>query len=114
MYGKSPNLHSIVTLNGRLVWMNETHCKISKRTLEKDIMAPGISLLLRANQTNEFLVENMTNFLTSKGDVLQFGAQIKISNGGEGNAKFTLTRIDSKEGTPFLYHTEIASNSVEE
>lgn len=103
-----------LSLNARIVWMNELYSVYTKRSMEKHFMVPTIYELLQMNLSNTFLVENLRDFLTKKGEKFQFSSFFLLKYGGKGECKFEVTRIDTEKGVPLLYSIEVTPYSFEE
>lgn len=102
-YGKIEELFTIVSISGRILYMNPAYEKFVKRSNEKDLMYPGLYMMMKTNSDNIFLKENIRKFLKEKSKEVQFQTDMKLLFGGQILVMISAKRIDSFEGIPLMY-----------
>lgn len=105
-YEKSDKLHYFMSLEGRLVWMNLRYSEYTSQTNDM-IMYPILFSMIQANPENYFLQEDLVKFIKERGEVLYYFASINLENGGVLEANFLLTKINTDQGIPLMYHIEV-------
>lgn len=101
--------HGIIylSLNGRFCYMNDIYTSNTKRSVDEDLMVPIVYIMLTTNPENIYLKEALTSHFLNKNETLQYSTDIRLSKGGRTKGKFDIKRIDTKEGTPYLYQVEL-------
>lgn len=105
-YDKEDRLHQFCSLEGRIIWMNLKYSEWTSQSNEM-IMFPTLYSMIQSNPENLFLQEDFVDFIKKRKDTLYYYASINLENGRVLEAKFLITRIDTLQGIPIMYHIEI-------